>query len=559
MVLVGVMAVLAGPKLARSWRSFSLPKQKLVVVLPFRSIGGDAGQQAFCDGLTETVTTALSKHGELSVVPATESRRIGSAQAARKQFGVNLVVSGTVQRRGEQVRVVLTLSDAERDRQIDAEPIDWPVAKLFDIEDAVLQKLADLLNLAFAEPHQDRPAATASHNPSAYDSYLRGRGFLYHYDRPGNLDRALQEFEDAAQFDPQFALAYVGQAETQLRMYRLRKGDSDLLQRAHTAAEKARGLNPELAAAHVVLGGILTDLGKPDDAIRELETALQRDPRDPALYTELGRLYGRLGRHAEAENLYRKAIAQRPGDWRTYRAAATYYSSVQQFAEAERYSRKVLDLAPDNSEGYMNLGALLLKLGRRKEAERMLLKAQDLNATASGYANLAYLYMAQHRFAEAVVVMEKSAAIAEQQQSGEFRIWGNLGDAYWLARAAPEKARQAWSRAATIVRDLLGAAPTQDSELLSYLAKFEAKAGDSDLASRHLDTALAHGEGNANTQYQAALAYAVLGRSDDSLHALAAAIQLKYPVDEIQQAPELEILWRDPRYLRLFPQPPAKR
>ena len=368
----------------------------------------------------------------------------------------------------------------------------------------------------------------------------------------------MQEFEDAAQFDPKFALAYVGQAETQLRMYRLRKGEKNLLQRAHTAAEKARDLNPQLAAAHVVLGGIFTDLGQNDDAIRELETALQRDPRDPAPYLELGRLYGRLGRHTEAEDLFAKAIAQRPGDWRTYRAAATYYTGVQQLAEAERYSRKVLDLAPDNSEGYMNLGALLLKLGQRKEAERMLLKAQDLNPTASGYSNLGYLYLAQHRFPEAVAVMEKSTAIAEQQQSGEFRIWGNLGDAYWLAHANPEKARQAWSRAATIVRDRLGAAPVQDPELLSYLAKFEAKAGDLGPASRHLDTALAQGKSSANTQYEAALAYAVLGRADDSLRALAAAIQLKYPIDEIQQAPELGTLRGDRRYSLLFPSPSAK-
>src|SRR5262245_4304599 len=116
--LAGVIAVFLWPDLQRQWRGLSLPKQKQVVVLPFRSIGGDASEQAFCDGLTETVTTALSKHGELSVVPATDSRRIESAQQARKEFGVNLVVSGTLQRRGETVRLTLSLTDAERGRQI---------------------------------------------------------------------------------------------------------------------------------------------------------------------------------------------------------------------------------------------------------------------------------------------------------------------------------------------------------------------------------------------------------------------------------------------------------
>jgi serine/threonine-protein kinase len=253
--------------------------------------------------------------------------------------------------------------------------------------------------------------------------------------------------------------------------------------------------------------------------------------------------------------VFKKAVAQRPGDWQTYRAAATYFAGVQQFDEAEKYSRKVIEIAPENSSGYMALGALLLKLGHQKEAEQMLLKAVDLNPTATGYANIAVVYMDQHRYADAVTVMEKAAALAEKTQPGEFRIWGNLGDAYWLAKAPPEKARAAWTRAADITRAQAQATTPADPELLSYLAKFETKAGEPAPALEHVQEAVKEGAAVATVHYQAALAYALLGRVDSSLEEIAAALRLKYPVDEIQRAPELENVRGDRRYKSLFESP----
>ncbi len=550
-LVAGFLTFLLWPNLERRWNALMLPTQKNVVVLPFRSIGGDAAQQAFCDGLTETVTTALNKHGELSVVPATESRRLENTQQARKEFGVNLVVSGTLQRRGEEVRLTISLTDAERNRQIDAEPIDWPVAKLWEIEDAVLLKLADLLNLVLTDGVQELPGAKGSRIPGAHDAYLRGRGFLYRSDRPGNLDRALQEFDEAARRDPAFALAYVGMAETHLRIYRTRR-EPELLVRARLAAERARLLNPRLATPHVVLGGIQSDLGQYEDAIRELETARTLDPRDPAPYRELGLLYFRLGRNRDADDVYAKAIAQRPGDWLTYRYAASHYASTQRFDDAERSFRRVIDLTPDNHEGYRNLGAVLLKLGgRQREAEEMLLRAQSLNPTARALANLGYLYMQQRRYTEAVAVMEQAVALAPQQVPNDYIIWGNLGDAYWLARSSMDKAKESWRKAAEIVRrQITGTAG--DGDALSYLAKFEAKAGESDGALRHVEAALAHSPQSATVRYQAGLVYALLGRHDRAVDELASAITLKYSTEEIQQAPELDSLRGDPRYVQLF-------
>jgi serine/threonine-protein kinase len=489
-------------------------------------------------------------------VPATESRRIESGQQARKEFGVNLVITGTLQRRGDQVRLTLSLTDVERTRQIDAEPIDWPGAKLWEIEDAVLVNLADLLNLVLSDDPQNRPGGYASHVPGAHDSYLRGRGLLYRYDRPGNVDRALQQFEDAAQRDPNFALAYVGMAETHTRIYRLRR-ERDVLLRARLAAERALQINPQLATAHVALGGIYGDLGQYEEAIRELESAIKLDTRDPAPYRELAVLHYRLGRYPEADEVYAKAIKQRPGDWLTYRSAASYFARTQRLEEAEKYFRKVIELTPDNHEGYRNLGGVLLRVGRQKEAEQALIRAQNLNPTATALANLGFLYMQQRRYDEAVQAMEQASDLAVVQAPAEFLIWGNLGDAYWLAQTNPEKAKQAWRRAAAIARgQILGTAT--DAERLSYLAKFEAKAGDLGPALQHIEEALKYGAQNGTVRFQAAIVYTLLDQKQRAFTELAAAVKRNYPIDEIQQAPELATLRGDPGYSQALVQPPTK-
>ena len=555
--LVVVLAVVLRHDLERQWHILMLPKQKNIAVVRFRSIGGDSAQEAFADGLTATLTTALSRHGDLSVVPASDSRSLENTEQARRRFGVNLTVSGDLERRGDKVKLTLNLTDAERNRLIGTEPIDWPVAKLFEIEDVVLIKLADLLNLVLTEV----PEGLASRVPGAYDAYLRGRGYLYRYDRKDNLDRALQSFEDAAFRDSSFALAYLGKAETYWRMFRHRKAeDPELLMSARLAAERALELNSGLATAHVVLGGIESDLGNYENAIRELQAAQKMDPLDPAPSREWGRLYSRLNRTKEADALYAKALSERPGDWWTWLAVGTYYANTQRFPEAEKYLRKLTDdLMPDNPEGWSNLGGVFLKqAGRETEAEEALQRSRKLNPTSKALGNLSYLYQKQHRYKEAVVVTEEAAALAARDTPGDYKVYGNLGDAY-LLNGEKDKARKAWQRAAEIVLAQMTGKAVPD-ELWAFLAKYQAKVGDTEPALAHIEQALkAEPEGTtATVHYQAGLVYALLGRKDAALQHLAEAIKGNYSVDEIRQAPELQTLREDPGYLQLFASPRAK-
>ena len=109
----------------------------------------------------------------------------------------------------------------------------------------------------------------------------------------------------------------------------------------------------------------------------------------------------------------------------------------------ERAWRRVVTLSPDNHIGYQNLGVVLANLGRNRDAEEALRQALILRPAANVYNNLGALLMFEKRYADAVPIMEKAAALAPVELPLGFRLWGNLGDAYWLAKQDPqERARR---------------------------------------------------------------------------------------------------------------------
>jgi tetratricopeptide (TPR) repeat protein len=164
--------------------------------------------------------------------------------------------------------------------------------------------------------------------------------------------------------------------------------------------------------------------------------------------------------------------------------------------------------------------------------------------------------MIQGRYQDAIPLAEQAAALAAEQMPKEYRIWANLGDTYWLAQADPAKARAAWGKAAQIAREAARAAASTSTSaiILGRLAKYEAKLGEAAGALEHLEAARRQAPDEPDVRFQAGLTYALLGNNDMSLRELAAALDRKYPVEEMQKAPELAPLRQDPRYQKLVAQ-----
>lgn len=526
-----------------------LPDRKQLAVLPIRCIGGDADQQVFCDGLTETLTSALSQVGAFAVVPASEMRRIESVEQARREFGVNLVVYASLQRHKDEANLSMSLVDAETKRTLGTETIRGPMRTLYELQDGVLAKLADLVG--FAAPSADATilAAASSQAPAAFEAYMRGRGLLFRFDKEGNLEHALGEFEEAIRLDPSLSLPHAGIAEVHLRTFRARR-QPRVLEAARASAERALALSPDLASAQVVLGAILAESGLPEEAFRRLESALRSDPRNAAAYRELAALYKTQKRFEEAKVVYERAIRARPGDWMTHADLAQFLYGLQRYPEAAAAYRKVIELSPDNHLGYRNLGGVLLAMTDYPQAETMLLKAQALHPTSRGLSNLGTLYLLTARYHEALGVLEQAAELAATEAPGEYLIWGNLGDAHWLAGDGLPRAEPAWRRAAEIAEGRLSRRPG-DADLEAVLAEYYAKLRDRDKAMERLEASLRHAPLSAFVHYQAGVVHAILEDYGRAVEELRQALDLGDVAGQIRTAPELRGLRESPRFRQL--------
>ena len=217
------------PKGAIDLGALSTPVQ--LAVLPFAPMADDPGSKAFCNGLTETLTaklTQLTDNYPLQVVPTSEIRTeaVTSVEQARKIFGVGLVLEGSLHSSGNQVRITYTLVDARTNRQLQAETVDADVSDAFAVEDRVVDGTLRMLGLAIKSDDRVVLAAHGTGDPSAYDQYLRGRGYMLDYHKRENIDSAISAFNRALTLDPKYAEAYAALGKAYWLEYQEEPGHS---------------------------------------------------------------------------------------------------------------------------------------------------------------------------------------------------------------------------------------------------------------------------------------------------------------------------------------------
>jgi eukaryotic-like serine/threonine-protein kinase len=519
-----------------------------LAVLPFAPMADDAGSKAFCNGLTETLTaklTQLTDNYPLQVVPTSEIRSEGvtSVEQARKNFGVGLVLEGSLHSSGNLVRVTYTLVDAKTNRQLHAETVDADVSDAFEVEDRVVDGTLRMLGLAIKSDERVVLAAHGTGDPSAYDQYLRGRGYLLDYHKHENIDSAISAFNRALTLDPKYAEAYAGLGKAYWVGYEEGEGGSEWMDKARRACDQAVALAPGLMEAYACLGSVYRGTGEYEKAISEFRKATALDPTSDDAFRGLAEAYRKLNKPTEAEATYRKAISLRPQYWAGYSWLGLFYWQEGRYEDAAKMFQEVVTLAPDNFRGYSDLGAMYIMEGRYPDAIAALERSVSIRPTAEAYNNLGTTYFSMRKFDEAARNFEEGLKF----EKNTWLSWGNLGDAYYWVPGKRQEASNAYREALRLAEEKLKVNP-RDGRTLAYRATYLAMLDQRQEAVKSLLRALSISSKDPDVQFRAALVYNHFGDTDLTLQRVRDALASGVDASLFRDTPDFDHLRTDPRF-----------
>ncbi len=293
-----------------------LPDKPSLMVMPFVNMSKDPEQEYFSDGLTDVLTSDLSKISSLFVIARnsafTYKGKAVKVQDVGREMGVRYVLEGSVQKAGEHVRIVVQLIDAVTGYHVWSEQYDRPLTDIFALQDEIVQKIVTTLKLQLTLEEQGYIVRKTTDNLEAYDYYLRGLEYFSRFTKEANA-QARQLYEKALKLDPQYAYAYAGLGGTYYIEWSWRwSQDPQTLEQVLAVAQKAVALDDTLPVAHGLLSLGYAQKGWYDQARTEGERTIALDPNSADSYGSLAEVLNFAGRPEEALRSVEQAMRLNP-------------------------------------------------------------------------------------------------------------------------------------------------------------------------------------------------------------------------------------------------------
>jgi TolB-like protein/class 3 adenylate cyclase/Tfp pilus assembly protein PilF len=370
-----------------------------IVVLPFANMGGDPEQEYFVDGVTESLTTDLSRVNGAFVIARntafTFKGRPVDVKKLGRELNVRYVLEGSVQRAGKRLRVNVQLVDAETGNHLWAERFDKPVADLFDIQDEIVSRLANALDAELIAAEARR--GERSPHPDAMDLVFQGSSWFNKGLTPDCMAQARSFFEQALALQPENIEAMVGLARVDMALGAAVMTDdySARFAAAETSITKVLSLAPNHASDHAILGLVQIFTKRAAQGIAECEQALALDRNLARAHALIGLAKYLLGRGAETEPHINEAFRLSPRDTIAYRWwvwVGLAKAQLNADAEAVVWMRRGLDVNRNYSVTHFDLAAVLARLGKLDEARAAVNAglALDPRFTISRYRGVTY-------------------------------------------------------------------------------------------------------------------------------------------------------------------------
>ena len=410
-VLVVIAAAIAGLAAYLHARNTEVAIDS-IAVLPFVNQNRDPDTEYLSDGLTESIINSLTQLPSLRVSPRSsvfqyKGKDIDPLKAAR-DLGVRAVLTGRMLQRGDNLMVSAELLDVRDNKQLWGEQYNRKLADALAVQQEISREISERLRTKLSGEDQRQLTRRDTSNPEAYAFYLKGR-YYWNKRTPGNIRKAIEQFQLAADKDPNYALAYVGLADSySLLEFYAGTPASETSPKAKAFAERALQLDNSLAEAHTSLGYAYEELWQWEKAEEEFKRALKLNPNYPTAHHWHGILLLDAGRFDEAlieakraQELDPLSLAISQNVSQTYLARGDVNSAIVE-------ARKIIELDPRYPRGHMYLGLAYLKQGNYADANAELRKAVDLpERDRSVPGALGYGYAVSGRRVEALAILKE--------------------------------------------------------------------------------------------------------------------------------------------------------
>ena len=346
--------------------------QKSIAVLPFENRSEDKANAYFADGVQDEILTHLAKIADLKVISRTSVLQYKSGVARNlreiaQQLGVANVVEGSVQRSGNRVRVNAQLVDARIDAHLWAQTYDRDLADVFAIQSEIAKAIADQLQAKLSPNEKKAIEQPPTTDLAAFDLYSRAKSLLLtaNFSTTGEPDvrKAIELLDEAVKRDPSFFDAYCQLAYAHEQLYAVKGSDHTpaRLALAEAALQAATRLRPDAAETHLARAQYLYyGLRDYAGALAELEIARRALPNDPRLFELTGYILRRRGQQEEGLRNLQRAVELDPRNFFTLQQIALSYQFLGRYAEAIAALDRALAIVPDNVETRANRGEFYL-------------------------------------------------------------------------------------------------------------------------------------------------------------------------------------------------------
>lgn len=415
-----------------------------IAVVSFRNLSGDSSQAYFSDGLTEEVRVALTRINALHVLAGTSTDKASEVGDDPKKIAqalsVRYVLSGSVQRAGDLVRIVANLADGATGFTRWTQSFDRKLTDIFALQSEIARTVAQAMSVEVAT---SEPAPGGTTNAEAYQDYLRGRA-LFNLAKDQATDRAALDFYDQAlAADPNFGLALAARSRSLAAFageYAKGSEIKPLYEQSIAAARRAVEVAPLLSEGQLALGFALYT-GKLDLAgarpFYERAYKLGGGDADVAL---LYALYcSRAGRPGDATRAVERAVALDPLNPRAHRAQGSVAYAARRYTNALAPLRRALELNPKMTYAHALIGSALAGLGRYADAKREFAAEPEAQFHFTGLAiaefKLGNRAAAEQAFSSLVSQVGDSAVY---QQAEVLAQWGRSDEALKALQRAHE-------------------------------------------------------------------------------------------------------------------------